>query len=298
MNLPADIANQALDAAGIDMTIGDLQEGTKPAQVMLRAYGQCLRQLLRAANWDFSRKTSDLVLLADATGQTANVGSMVPVPSIYEYSYPIDCMKVRFIPWNYGQTPAVPSGNIQIPAVPLTGGVATQPMTGRRLQPARFVVATDPNYPPAPGQIFWTVQGESPAGRTVILTNVKDAKIIYTALMLYPSVWDPLFREAMVAYLASQITLPLIEKSVVDKRSALQLRKENIELAKMKIKEARVVDGNEGFYSSDLRVDWMQTRRVGGRGSPYGGYDGYCDDGPGGYGGGWDSCSFADGSAY
>jgi hypothetical protein len=296
MNLPADVANQALDAAGVEHTLGDLQEGTRVAQVTLRAYGQCLRQLLRAANWDFARKTSDMVLLADATGQSANVGSMVPTPWIYEYAYPIDCMKVRLIPWNYGQDPGIPTDNIQIPAtIPLTTATGQPPLTGQRLRPARFVVATDPNYPPDPGQITWVVQGESPAGRTVILTNVKNAKVIYTALMIYPSVWDSLFREAMVAYLASQIALPLAKMSIVGPKAALQLRKENIELAKMKIKEARVVDGNEGISSSDLSVDWMRTRNVGGRDSRYG----YGDDGaPGGYGGGWDQCSFADGTAF
>jgi hypothetical protein len=290
MNLPADVANQALDAAGVEHTLGDLQEGTRVAQVTLRAYGQCLRQLLRAANWDFARKTSDMVLLADATGQTANVGSMVPTPWIYEYAYPIDCMKVRLVPWNYGQDPGIPTDNIQIPAtIPLTTATGQPPLTGQRLRPARFVVATDPNYPPDPGQITWVVQGESPAGRTVILTNVKNAKVIYTALMLYPSVWDPLFREAMVAYLASQIALPLS----TDKRFGMQLRKDNIEIAKMKIKEARVVDGNEGISSSDISVDWMRTRNVGGRSSW-----GYQDDGPGGFGGGWDSLAFPDGSVF
>lgn len=295
MNLPADIGNQALDAAGFDMTIGDLQEGTRPAQVLLRNYGQCLRQLLRAANWDFARKTADLVLLADATGQTANVGSIVPVPWVYEYAYPIDCMKVRFIPWNYGQVQGIPPGNIQTPTTPLTTGAAPSVATGRRLRPARFVIATDPNYPPAPRQAFWTVQGESPTGRTVILTNVKSAKIIYTALMQYPSVWDSLFREAMVAYLASQVAMPL----ATDKKFGMQMRKDNIEIAKMKIQEARRVDGNEGFYSSDISVDWMNTRRVGNR--DWGGLGGlgWSDDtGPGGYGGGWDSISFADGTAY
>lgn len=293
MNLPQDVANQALDAAAVEHTLGDLQEGTKTAQVTLRAYGQCLRQLLRAANWDFARKTAPLVLLGDATGQTPNVGTMVPTPWIYCYAYPTDCMKVRLVPWNYGQFPSVPTGNISIPTtIPLTTGQGVPQSTGQRLRPSRFVVATDVNYPPEPGQVFWEVQGVSPQGRTVILSNVKEAKVIYTALMIYPSVWDSLFREAMVAYLASQIALPLAK----DKKLGMQLRKENIELAKMKIKEARVVDGNEGFYSSDIRVDWMQMRRTGGWGSRNGGFgDG---GGEGGFGGGWDSCSFADGTAY
>lgn len=293
-NLPADIANQALDQAGIEHTLGDLSEGTRTAQVCLRAYSQCLRQLTRSANWDFARATTDMSLLADATGQTPNVGSLVPTPWIYEYSMPIDCMKVRLVPHNHGQYPSAPPGNIAIPSdIPLTTGTGTSQRSGQRLHPARFVVATDLNYPAQPGALFWEVQGQSPQGCTVILTNVKHAKLIYTRLMIYPSVWDALFREAMVAYLASQIALPLAK----DKKMGMALRKENIELAKMKIKEARVVDGNEGFYSSDIKVDWMSTRRTGGYGGRQGGW-GDGGDGPGGFGGGWDSCSFADGTAY
>lgn len=294
MNLPADIANQALDAAGIEFTIGDLEEGTKPAQVLLRAYGQCLRQLLRGAHWDMARAQESLVLLADSTGQSPNVGTNVPIPWLYEYQYPVDCMKMRFIPVNYGATPPVPVGNIQIPSTPLTTATGVPLMTGMRLRPSRFLIANDPNFASEAGTQFWQTQGQSPQGSTVILSNVKDATGIYTRLIQYPSVWDSAFRAAFVAFLASEITLPLIKLSVVDKQSALRLRSENIEIAKSKIKAARVMDGNEGFYSSDLRVDWMDFRRSGGWGASRGGFS----DGPGMFFGGWDSVGFADGTAY
>ncbi len=298
MNLPQDISNQALDAAGIDFTIGDLEEGTRPAQVLLRAYGQCLRQLLRGANWDFARKQAPLTLLADASGQTPDVGTLVPVPWLYSYSYPTDCMKVRFVPFNGpGLFSAPPSSNIQLPQVPLlTGqGNGQQPLTGQRLVPARFTIATDFNYPPPPGQITWEVQGVSPEGRTVVLTNVKQALCVYTALMLYPSVWDVLFRSGLVAYLASEVCLALHK----DKKLALALRPQLIATVKEKLKAARAVDGNEGWYSSDIPVDWMAFRNSGGwRGAgsfgPGGGFGNEC----GVLGYGWDACAFADGSAY
>ncbi len=294
MQLPADCANRALDSAGIDFTIGDLEEGTKPAQVCLRAYGNCLRQLLRAAHWQFARVQLPLVLLADATGQTKNVGQIVPIPWQYEYAYPADCMKVRFIPWNYGQNVVVPANNIQIPNVPLTG-VPTAANIHQRIRPARFLVGTDPNFPAMPGSAFWEVQGSTPAGSTVIMTNVPQAICVYTAFMPYPSAWDPLFWEAMVAYLSSEIALPLAKMSVVGPKQALQLRKENIEIAKAKIQAARVTDGNEMFASSDIKVDWMNTRRSGGwRGHGFGGWD----DGPGDCYGGWDSIGFCDGSSF
>lgn len=242
-----------------------------------------------------ARKQAPLVLLADATGQTANVGTLVPAPWTYEYQYPIDCMKVRFVPWNQQSINAgIPAGNIQSPPTPLTTGM-TQQNAGQRLVPARFLVATDFNYPEPPGQITWEVQGVSPEGRTVILTNVQNAQVVYTALMRYPSVWDALFRAAFVSYLASEIALPLSR----DKKLGMALRNDQIRIAKEKIMQARVTNGNETWSSSDLSVDWMQTRSVGG--SWYGGVNGgnYGDNGAlGVLGYGWDACGFSNSSAF
>lgn len=292
---PEDIANAAIDTAGLDFTLGDLQEGTRPAQVVLRHYWQCLRQLHRAAHWDFARATAPLLLLADATGSTPNVGTVVPLSQfIYEFSYPVDCLKVRFIPWNYAaQNPGPPAGNIAPPNnnLPLTSG-QQQGYVGQPIRPAKFTVATDQNYPYPPGTDFDAIQGVSPAGRTVILTNVQNAQCVYTRLMLYPQNWDVQFRAAMVAYLASEICMPLQK----DKKLGAELRSQQIAIAKDKIQQARITDGNEGFYSANLSVDWLRARKAG-----YGRRDGEGWGVIGGGGtlfGGWDSCSFADGSAY
>lgn len=269
---PTDIANRALDASGVDFTLGDLEEGTRPAQVCLRAYGECVRSLHRSANWDFARKTAQLALLADATGQTAGVGTVVPIPWLYEYAYPTDCMKARFLP----QTMPTPG------AVPLMTGLAQ--VATDKIRPAPFVVATDPNYPPDLNAAYWEVQGVSPAGRTVILTNVAGASLVYTGLMLYPSVWDPQFTAAMIAFLASEVALPLNK----DKKFGAQMRNQNIAIAKKKIEEARLSDGNEGAYSINREASWISARSggspwAGGDGNPWGG------DSP---------ITFSDGSAY
>lgn len=287
MNLPADIANQALDAIGYDEeSIGDLEEGTRAAQVCLRAYGQCLRQLLRGAHWDFARKQAPLQLLADATGNTANVGTIVPTPWTYEYAYPVDCMKARFIPWNRQQQTNQIPGNISIPTTPLMTGLGA-PTIGQKQRPARFLIGTDGNYPPDPGGIYWETQGVSPTSRTVIMCNVPQATLVYTALMLYPSTWDSMFRAAMVAYLASEIALALTK----DKKFGLTLRSQQIATVKQKLQEARLVDGNEGSFSSDISVDWLQFRNSGGAWWGAG-------RGDGNFANGWDSCAFSDGSAY
>lgn len=288
---PADVCNQALDAIGSEVVLGDLEDGTREASVLLRAYGQCVRQLLRAAHWNFARKTAPLTLLADATGQTPDAGNMVPSPWIYEYAYPIDCLKARFVPWNpQGIVSGAPAGNIQLPPVPLTTGAAQQPLVGQRLVPARFTEATDFNNPP-PSDAGYETPGISPVGRTVILTNVQNAQLVYTALLMYPSVWDPQFRAALVAYIASEVALPLSK----DKRFGLELRREQIAIAKQKITAARVTDGNEGYFSSDIQTDWMRARSSGAW-SAGGGWG--AGAGPGVLGYGWTECAFSDGSAY
>lgn len=291
MNTPSDVASQVLDAIGSDFVLGDISSGSREAQVLLRAYLQCLQQLLRSANWDFSRKTTPLLMLADRTGQTPNVGTVVPSGYQYEYAYPTDCMKIRFISQHHNFTAAIPSGNIQIAAnTPLMPNLGPG-FPGAHPRPARFVIATDSNYPvPNGGQGL--AQGVGQSSRTVVLTDVKDAHATYTALILEPSQWDSLFRAALVAYLASEVALPLSK----DKKFGLAVRGEQIQIAKMKLEQARLVDGNEGTTSSDITVDWMQGRRSGGsllrRGGHGGGGEGFNG------GGGWDSLSFADGSAY
>ena len=265
MNLPADVANQALDAIGLDFTIGDLQEGTKPAQVLLRAYSQCLRQLLRAVHWNFARKQTPLLLLADASGQAPDTPTQVIAPWTYEYAYPNDCMKARFVPWSpTGGNSVAPPGNItpSNPTSPLVGGLGS-PVPGAQLRPARWLEATDTNYPAQAGALTWEVQGVSPQGRSVILTNVPCASIVYTALMNYPSNWDAQFRAAFVAYLASEIALPLWSWKN-NPKMGMAMRQDNMKIAAAKIMAARVTDGNEGWHNSDFVPDWMRFRNVGG----------------------------------
>jgi len=288
---PTDVANQALDSAGVDYTLGNIEDGSRPAQVTLRAYRTCLRQLLRAAHWNFARKTVQLTLLADATTNTPNVGTLVPTPWIYEYALPIDCVKARYIPANqYPQNPGVPTGNItpSDPTAPLMTGLGVAPLVGQRIIPARFLVTTDSNnLPPNPG---YETPGLSPVTQTVILTNVQYAQMVYTCEQVYPSIWDDLFRGAFVAYVASEIALPLAK----DKKMGMSLRNEQIKIAKAKIMQARISDGDEGWFSSDIKVDWMQARNTGG-GNYWNNGGG---NGPGMFWGGYDSCGFADGSAY
>lgn len=261
---PTAVANEAIDASGLGYTIGDLEEGSDAAQVCLRHYYTCLDQLLRAAPWNIARKEAPLTLLADATGQTDLVGTSVPAPWIYCYAYPIDCVRLRYIPWNPFLMPGVPSNNI-VPTdntAPLMTNLGQPPYAGQRLVPARFLVTSDVNNLEEGASNL--IPGSSPIGRMVICTNVQNARGIYSYRATWVNLWDSQFRQAMVAYLAATIAQPLWNKT--DPKMGMQMRAQNIAIAQQKVKAARVSDGQEGFHSSDLQVDWMRRRNSGGYG--------------------------------
>lgn len=304
MALPADIVNRALDSIGrSDIIIGDLSEGTEGAKVALRQYGPCLRQLLRSAHWAFARRQAPMTLLADATGNTPNVDTLVTPPWTYCYQYPIDCMKARFVPANNANSATdTPPGNIAFPPIPATTVNNNAPLNGYRLMPARFLIGLDFNHPVTTGPAqpwgsnteWWQAAGEGIINRTVVLTNVKNASLVYTALVLYPSEWEPLFEEAMVQYLAAHLALPLNK----DKRVGLALQAPAEAKAKAAITQARISDGNEGVNSGDIAVDWMRTRASGGLSSAnwMGGWGG--GDGPGNFFYGWDLAMMPSGAAF
>lgn len=297
---PTDIANLALDAAGIPFQLGNIEQGGREADVALRAYGECLRMLLRAAPWGFARKQVPLRLLADASGATPDVSTLVPggyaSRYCYVYAYPIDCARVRYIPANRLSNPGAPSGNITPPnpSLPLVAGGPTNWQYGQRIIPTPYVVTNDPNFTSTPGSNAEFVQGESPIGNTVILSNVQNATIVYTFNVIYPSLWDHLFRGAMVACLAEKIALPLwSSRNKPD--MGVKIRNDQIVIAKTMVTEARVADGNEMTGQSSIPTDWIQFRRTAGGIGAYGAAGGDL----GCWGAGWgNSLLFSNGQSY
>jgi hypothetical protein len=298
MFMPTDLANLALDKVGFTTVLGDLEDGTKAAQVCLRAYRECLQQLLRGAHWQFARKQAPLTLLGDASGQTPNVGTVVIRPWRYEYAYPTDCCRLIYVPFRH---PPAQGMNYALPNIPINPALAAgnQNQHGGRPRPSRFLVARDNNYPATQGQITWEVQGVSPQGRTVILSDVPQAQAVYTSLTLYPSEWDALFRGAFVAFLASEIAVPLADPTPQAKQMAMKEREAQIAIVKMKLTEARIADGNETTSSTAHVPDWLQFRRTGGGFfGRYGGNRGGEDGEGGGDYNNWAPVYFSNGSAY
>ncbi len=288
---PTAIANQALQAAGLRMVLGDIQDGTEAAQVCLRSYSECVRQMLRGAHWDWARREVPLQLVADASGQTSGVGSLVPSGFLYSYVYPADCAKVRFIPANYwGSSPPVPSDNITPPNGDSPITAATLSVIASRLVPSRFLIANDPNYVPAGASNV--IPGVSPVGHTVICCNVQNARGVYTLQAMWPNLWDSLFRSAVVDYMASEIAFVLHN----DKKLGLAVQDRLAGRAQMKLSEARRTNGNESWANADLSVDWMRIRMSGGFSAAYLGAG--RDAGPGYLFGGFDSVVFGNTGAF
>jgi hypothetical protein len=290
---PTDIAQEALDSAGLDITVSDIEDGTMAAQLLSRKYRTCLASLLRAAHWRFARSQVQLPILGDVSG-VLTPSTKVIQPWYYEYAMPNDCIQAIFVPYNPPTNLPYPQGNIAIPTTPTTTGFpGASVLPGVGLIPARFLIARDNNYPPVQGQMWQEVQGVSPMGQTVILCNVPNAQLVYTSLVLYPSEWDVQFREAMVAYLASEVCFRLHK----DKRLGAQVRAQQIAIAKEKINLARVATANEGWNTNDHIAEWTRARWSGG-GFPMGGQFGALDGGFGGFWNGWSSIGFSDGGAY
>ena len=299
MQLPQDVCNRSLDAIGHDVQIGAFTDGTTESEVCRRLYGPTLRQLLRTANWTFARKQASLQLLGDATGQTLDpTGTPYPTtveqPWIYAYAWPIDGVKARWLPQQLPTAMSVP---------PPVTNLAVNPGLGWILRPARFLISSSDQFPVVIGQTDWdslpdlsSTEGVGNTSRRVVLTNVQNAMLVYTKLVLEIEEWDELFTQAMVSIIASWISMRLLK----DKKLALTVRAQQIAIAKEAILQARVANGNDaGFPQGVTReASWILARNRGGANWGWGtGWPGAWDT-LGSYYYGWETVGLADGSVF
>ena len=294
---PAYVVNRSLDALGTPYVLGSLEDGTTESEPARRAYGPMLRQLLRAAHWNFSRAVDKLELLADASGQTLSpmppntpISMAVEQPWLYAYAWPPDGVAARWLPWRMEPLPS---------STPLYTN--QQSATGLLLNahPARFLISSSNQFPVVTGEVGWAdlpdlddIEGVGPIGRRVVLTNVPFAHLVYTRLVLSIEEWDPLFEETMVAYMAQRLALVAIK----DRKEAIAVRNAQISIVKDMLMEARARNANDaGFPQTPDHVpDWIRARRYGGSRWGAGGLG----IGAGVLGYGWDSLSLSDGSVF
>lgn len=214
------ICNLALSEVGTRSTIASLSEGSAEANTLSLHWDSAVEVLLQKARWNFARQQASLTLLADATQ-----GQAVPVPWLYKYAYPSDCVQGRFV---------MPSTLVTNPGT--TPGVPTAPTAV--MPPVRFLVAADVDA--------------SGNKSVVILTNQPQAIFVYTGRITNPALFDGQFSDALATYLGARVCMALTgDRAKTDDMLAK---------ANALLKDAAASSGNEGLTIIDNVPDWMRVR--------------------------------------
>jgi len=237
MTTNIDICNMALSEIGTQSTIAALNEQSNEAIQCNLWYDTMRRRLLRAAQWGFARTQVTLTQVADAIPDNTS-----PYPFLFSYTYPTDCLKLRYIL-----------------ATPITTNGAPPP--DLLVSPSAWYTPSRANRFLIANQVISTVQTK------VILTNVgwvnttpNDGAIgVYTQDVTDVGLMDEMFIGALASALAYKLVIPL--------SGNVGMRDEFAKNAQATIDQARAADGNEAIPSSDIRVDWMEGRGIG---SPFG----------------------------
>ena len=229
---------------GISTSTGGQPDGSVEANVISTLYDPVRQGVLRAVQWDFARKQSFLTQLKSSQ----DTNSTCPQPWQYEYSYPSDCLRMRFLQPNLTNT-ATTSNTIP------SGNYIAAPWPVAREQ--RFIIANDVPY-------------GSTAPVRVVLTNLPTAIGVYTLNVTDPNMFDANFVDAFVHVLASRLVLNLNG----DKQMSAQLMK----TAEEYLATAMKSDGDEGPRQQDTTPDWIRAHGF------VGWDDGYYNSGLGGGG--------------
>jgi hypothetical protein len=168
---PADLANIALVRLGFRGRVGNLYDGSAQSKRILDVYAHTRDELLRSYDWGFAERNVPMTLLKTAPPDgyvppLTWTSAYPPLPWLFEYIYPSDCLKVR----------AVKPTPISIP----------------NFDPQPYVWSVDNDNSLAP-----------PA--RVILCNAPLAILVYTGQITDPTTWDEGFSEAFAASLARRI---------------------------------------------------------------------------------------------
>jgi hypothetical protein len=267
MTTPVDIVNRALQAIGAQATITSLDPPdalSTEAAVANMLYTSRIQALLRAAHWNFARYQGPLTVLTQTINPDGTIPTYAPpLPWLYEYAYPSDCIKARFILPYFDSMAGVP-------LVPFTLGQSATPMWAN--SPAvPFIVNSDSR----------PISASTPPIK-VILSNHPSARLVYTAdYSQLPDLWDASFSIAAETYLSMWLVNALARNK--------ELWQDQAKLVMEVVGQARVSDGNEGLTTVDHLPDWMRVRGALGATGWY--FDNQCYYG-------WDALGFPSGSAY
>ena len=172
INTPEDVLNLTLRRIGYKHRIGSIWEGSEAAKQALDIYGQTRDDLLRNGDYGFAERNINAVLLKQAPvggyfpPNLWNGINNPPPPYLFEYQYPQDALKIR-----------------SVKPVPL------------------FVM----NFDPQPN-IFETPNDNyfNPPQK-VIVCNVPNAMLVYTAQVTNPQTWEVDFTEELAEALGRRL---------------------------------------------------------------------------------------------
>lgn len=169
---PADMVNLAAGRIGFADRIGSIYEGSKLAKQAMDIYSQTRDEMLRAVDYGFAERNVSMTLLKQAPAggyfppNVWNGTNNPPPPWVFSYTYPDDCLKVR-----------------SVKPIPLF-------VMDFDPQPNVFTIENDQYFTPS---------------RKVILCNVPQAMLVYTAQVTDPTVWEADFIEAFAPELGRRL---------------------------------------------------------------------------------------------
>lgn len=186
---PEHVVNLALGRIGYKLRVNKLYEGTRAARIALAAYAETRDEVLRhegKADWGFAERNvvATLLKFAPAGGYVPpvawNPALHPPIPWLFEYAYPADCLKVRILK-----------------SAPL------------------FM----PNFDPQPSVLSIANDNALNPPQRVILSNVPNAIIVYTGQITDPTTWPQDFIDELTGRLA-RVLAPNLADIDAEKASA------------------------------------------------------------------------------
>lgn len=223
MTSDVDIANRAILAVGARGQIAQIREQSNEARYVRAFYQSTLDALLRSAHWNFARKfayLSQLKSVAAIATAAWDPATQPPPPWLYEYAYPSDCLKLRYI------TPRAGDGTV-LPVFPR--------------QPQRFLEAIDQHI----------VGGAA----KVLLSNQAQAIGCYTVRVDNPDLWDAQFVVAFENALGARLCIPLSG----DKKMADEARKAAAEIV-LQARVSDGNEGLTFAPDTERPPDWITVR--------------------------------------
>jgi hypothetical protein len=100
---PADLTNLALRRIGYKLRVASLYDGSLAAKQVLDIYAQTRDQLLRTNDWGFAERNVAMTLQKSAPvggyvpPVTWNPNTNPPIPYLFQYARPADCLKIRSV---------------------------------------------------------------------------------------------------------------------------------------------------------------------------------------------------------